>query len=74
MKLLNVCNVYSVYDVKVVKLMLLWFIAGILCETCKVSDVFQAYHMKLSYCYNKRSVSLCFQMPLIELHPRAGTV
>ena len=44
-KLLNVCNVYSVYDVKVVKLMLLWFIAGILCETCKVSDVFQAYHM-----------------------------
>ena len=30
--------------------------------------------MKLSYCYNKRSFSLCFQMPIIELHPSAGTM
>ena len=30
---------------------------------CKVCDVLQAYHMKSGYCYNKRSISLCFQMP-----------
>ena len=61
MKLWNLCNVYSVYGVNAT----VRFIADcILCETVvKMYDVLQAYHTKLSYCYNKRSISLYFQMP-----------
>ena len=57
MKLLNI---YSEYDVKLT----VCFFAGIFCETVlKCVMFFQVYHMKLSCCYSKRSISLCFQMP-----------